>query len=128
MYKHSKEKINQDDVDDNTDPQSGEEHLVAEEVEELSAEEEEPVNEAPEIESDMEDSNHEDNLDDSVVPDSESGVIAGAAKRSKIAGLYKPPTHDEMQTLKETQNLFKSNLMRLQVCQPSSLCISFFLP
>lgn len=38
-------------------------------------------------------------------------------KSHHIQGLYKPPTHDELQTLKETQNLFKSNLMKLQVSQ-----------
>ena len=37
-------------------------------------------------------------------------------KIPRIQGLYKPPTHEELQTLKETQNLFKSNLMKLQVC------------
>ena len=42
-------------------------------------------------------------------------------KRPKMPGLYKPPTHDELQMLKETQNLFQSNLMRLQVC--SRLCM-----
>ena len=41
--------------------------------------------------------------------------ISAKVKRVKIPGLYKPPTHDELQTLKETQNLFKSNLIRLQV-------------
>jgi len=35
--------------------------------------------------------------------------------KSQIQGLYKPPTHDELQALKETQNLFKTNLMKLQV-------------
>ena len=39
----------------------------------------------------------------------------GGVKPKKKSGLYKPPTHEELQTLKETQNLFKSNLMRLQV-------------
>lgn len=39
----------------------------------------------------------------------------GGMKPKKKSGLYKPPTHEELQTLKETQNLFKSNLMRLQV-------------
>lgn len=39
----------------------------------------------------------------------------GKVKKSKIEGLYRPPTHDELQALKETQNLFKSNLMKLQV-------------
>lgn len=36
------------------------------------------------------------------------------------AGLYRPPTHDELQTLKETQDLFGSNLMKLQVSVPMS--------
>ena len=36
-------------------------------------------------------------------------------KKTRIAGLYQPPTHDELRTLKETQNLYQSNLMRLQV-------------
>ena len=40
---------------------------------------------------------------------------ATGACKTKIAGLYKPPTHDELQTLKETESLFQSNLMRLQV-------------
>lgn len=42
-------------------------------------------------------------------------VRGGEGRRQKITGLYKPPTHEELQQLKETQNLFKSNLMRLQV-------------
>ncbi len=36
-------------------------------------------------------------------------------KSSKVKGLFKPPTHSELQSLKETQDLFSSNLMRLQV-------------
>lgn len=44
------------------------------------------------------------------------GIEDEKSKKSHhIQGLYKPPTHDELQTLKETQNLFKSNLMKLQV-------------
>ena len=43
----------------------------------------------------------------------EEGPSSG--KKPRIAGLYRPPTHDELCTLKETQNLFQSNLMRLQV-------------
>ena len=47
----------------------------------------------------------------------------GGEKPRKKSGLYQPPTHEELQTLKETQNLFKSNLMRLQVSDlpPNSL-------
>ena len=57
-----------------------------------------------------------DAIDDGMA--SASGTIVGGGggvKKVKIAGLYKPPTHEELQSLKETQNLFKSNLMRLQV-------------
>ena len=53
---------------------------------------------------------------------SASSTPGGGVKKAKISGLYKPPTHDELQTLKETQNLFKSNLMRLQVIV-YTLCI-----
>lgn len=50
----------------------------------------------------------------------EGGVTGeGKVKKPRIQGLYKPPTHDELQSLKETQNLFKSNLMKLQVPPPS---------
>lgn len=31
------------------------------------------------------------------------------------AGLYRPVTREELQTLKETENLFRSNLLKLQV-------------
>ena len=44
--------------------------------------------------------------------DSEGGT---GGKKTRIAGLYRPPTHDELRTLKETENLYQSNLMRLQV-------------
>ena len=36
------------------------------------------------------------------------------AKLSKT-GLYKPPTSDEINQLKETENLFQSSLLRMQV-------------
>lgn len=52
----------------------------------------------------------------------EEGDGRGSGKSTKpprIQGLYKPPTHAELQSLKETQDLFKSNLMKLQV-SPSS--------
>lgn len=53
-----------------------------------------------------------------------ASTVTGVKKKVKIPGLYKPPTHEELQTLKETQNLFKSNLMRLQVHMPMSVCLS----
>ena len=50
----------------------------------------------------------------------------GGEKSRKKSGLYLPPTHEELQTLKETQNLFKSNLMRLQVSDlPSNSLTNF---
>ena len=47
-------------------------------------------------------------------PSEEDGAHT-ATKKKKISGLYKPPTHSELQSLKETQDLFRSNLMKLQV-------------
>ena len=55
------------------------------------------------------------------------GGGGGGGKKTHIAGLYQPPTHDELRTLKETQNLYQSNLMRLQVHHLSLitfLCVS----
>ena len=43
------------------------------------------------------------------------GGSSSGKKQSGIPGLYKPPTHEELHSLKETQNLFRSNLMKLQV-------------
>jgi len=37
------------------------------------------------------------------------------------ASLYKPPTFEELQNLKETEMLFKSNLLKLQVYCISSI-------
>ena len=42
-------------------------------------------------------------------------VEQGSNKKPRLQGLYRPPTHSELQALKETQELFKSNLMKLQV-------------
>lgn len=56
--------------------------------------------------------------EDVASPEKDDVAIAAAttgAGKTKIVGLYKPPTHEELQTLKETENLFQSNLMRLQV-------------
>lgn len=98
-------------MDDTIDAESANkgEH-IEEEEEGLTVEDEEPENE--EWESDMDNPN---DIDSSVVPGTESGESISVAKKHKIPGLYKPPTHEELQTLKETQDLFKSNLMRLQV-------------
>ena len=39
------------------------------------------------------------------------------AKSTNYKGsLYRPPTSEEINALKETENLFKSSLFRMQVC------------
>lgn len=38
-------------------------------------------------------------------------------KKTKLSGLYRPPTHDELQALKETESLYRTNLIKLQVIQ-----------
>lgn len=38
-------------------------------------------------------------------------------KKAKLSGLYRPPTHDELQALKETESLYRTNLIKLQVIQ-----------
>eukprot|EP00731_Ephydatia_muelleri_P016799 Em0009g1223a len=58
--------------------------------------------------------------EDVASPEKDDAAIAAAttgAGKTKIVGLYKPPTHEELQTLKETENLFQSNLMRLQITE-----------
>ncbi len=52
---------------------------------------------------------------------------AGEQKSGHSSSLYKPPTRDELQTLKETQNLFKSNLMKLQVCSECRILFQLLL-
>mgnify|MGYP002716448093 CR=1 FL=1 len=46
--------------------------------------------------------------------ESEEKDVSNAEKR-KLKKLYKPPTAEELNHLKETQNLFHSNLFRLQI-------------
>ena len=45
----------------------------------------------------------------------------------KTSSLYHPVTREEMQKLKETENLFRSNLLKLQVLcpRPHTLCRSW---
>ena len=58
-----------------------------------------------------------DRHDDSGSHPTEGGDNGPPVKRSKLskAELYKPPTNEEMHQLRETENLFHSNLFRLQV-------------
>ena len=48
-------------------------------------------------------------------------MVKVGSKKTRIQGLYRPPTHAELQSLKETQDLYNSNLMKLQVWPPSPL-------
>lgn len=42
----------------------------------------------------------------------------GKEEGKKVSSLYHPVTREEMQQLKETENLFRSNLLKLQVLPP----------
>ena len=53
--------------------------------------------------------------EDKAVEEEAELEMEAPAKKPKYSALYAPPTHDELTALKETQNLFKSNLMKLQV-------------
>lgn len=81
-----------------------------------------------EVEEDITD-NDEGSGSEDMDEDADDGedVQAGEARREAKAGpkqwsheskqsLYRLPTGDEMRQLKETEQLFKSNLFRLQVC------------
>lgn len=39
----------------------------------------------------------------------------GSKKKQYVSELYQPPTNDEMQGLKETSELFKSNIFKMEV-------------
>jgi len=43
------------------------------------------------------------------------GPFVGSGRGGKAGKDYRPPTNDEIQSLKETEQLFKSNIFRLQV-------------
>lgn len=50
-------------------------------------------------------------------PPSVDGDVNPKKKKAKLSGLYKPPSRDEIQDVRETENLFKSNLMKLQISE-----------
>ena len=125
LHKQAKEEdVSVEDVDTTFDAESAnKEELPMEEAHGI--ENREPENE--EWESGTEDTA---GVDHSVTGDAESGVGSSGSstvKRSKISGLYKPPTREELQTLKETQTLFKSNLMRLQVHDCVIITLTYFI-
>ena len=45
-----------------------------------------------------------------------NGTENDADCKSYRDSLYRPPTSEEINSLKETENLFKSSLFRMQVC------------
>lgn len=59
------------------------------------------------------DDTEDDEEDDDIEDDAQDGPPAKAAKLDKK--LYKPPTANELNTLKEAESLFQSNLFKLQV-------------
>jgi hypothetical protein len=56
---------------------------------------------------------------------SENGVEEPAAKKLNKAktDLYRPPTNEELQQLRETEYLFHSSLFRLQVCSLALIAV-----
>ncbi|XP_071110262.1 nucleolar protein 6-like [Haliotis cracherodii] len=57
----------------------------------------------------------DDEEDDDIEDDAQDGPPAKAAKLDKK--LYKPPTANELNTLKEAESLFQSNLFKLQITE-----------
>ena len=69
----------------------------------------------------VDDSANKDSVETSRAESSVEGEDhAPAAKKKPSSSLYHPPTHNELQALKETENLFCSNLMKLQASSLSS--------
>ena len=58
--------------------------------------------------------------------DTGRGVGTDEGKKKRKGGLYSLPTHDELQQIRETENLFHSNLMRLQVNHSYTTTVSLF--
>lgn len=81
---------------------------------------------------DEEDESEEDDdeEDDEEEEEEEDNTVNGKAsgKKSKknqyVSELYQPPTNQEMQGLKETSDLFKSNIFKLEVGLHTSISIS----
>ncbi len=60
----------------------------------------------------------DDDVEDEELSDAGNDVTEPPKKRARLAAreLYKAPTSDEINRLKETENLFHSSLFRMQVC------------
>lgn len=100
--------------------------LKKNEKEKKSKEEEETVakeeNDSEEEEGDFVDFGEEEDEDDKVGEEDggRQGKKGKAAVEKKLRP-YAAPTFEEIKRLKETEELFKSNLFRLQVCKPITL-------
>jgi hypothetical protein len=100
--------------------------LKKNEKEKKSKEEEETVakeeNDSEEEEGDFVDFGEEEDEDDKVGEEDggRQGKKGKAAAEKKLRP-YAAPTFEEIKRLKETEELFKSNLFRLQVCKPITL-------
>lgn len=55
-------------------------------------------------------------------------VYNGNMKTENFSSLHKPPTNEEIQGLKETTDLYKSNLFKLQVTYKSILILFYNNP
>lgn len=64
--------------------------------------------------NDEEDDDEESEEDDVAEPED---IADGAGKRGRKSASMRPPTADEMVSMRETQNLFHSNLFRLQTTE-----------
>ncbi|XP_048255650.1 nucleolar protein 6-like isoform X1 [Haliotis rufescens] len=76
------------------------------------------VSDDEEVSDDFEgedDDAEDDEEDDDIEDDAQDGPPAKAAKLDKK--LYKPPTANELNTLKEAESLFQSNLFKLQITE-----------
>ncbi|XP_063610087.1 nucleolar protein 6-like [Penaeus indicus] len=101
-----------DDVEDENDGMEEDEGIEDEDEEE-------------EDDDDDEEGEEDDGMDETEDGENESGKrkmveqgggVAKSAKKDKDSGnLYKPPTVDELNTLRETQMLYHSNLFRMQM-------------
>ena len=106
--------VNDDDVDrtdDADDNESSGENVIDDEGDE--------ANDLMDDELEADEDSNVKSSNDRKTRLSPSGEEMGepAAKKSKLTNkeLYKPPTNDELNQLKETENLFHSTLFRMQV-------------
>ena len=92
---------------------------------EIASDEEEATDDA---DSGIDDDERDDDNDSNAITNAGDERFGGAPPKKKAkfskTGLYKPPTSDEINQLKETENLFQSSLLRMQVSVASLYCQS----